>query len=231
MLIFLAFLLLAEIWICIHYSTSHSLPAYWAQGVEGSSKEEGGKIGGGRRGGCTVRAINVWSSFPLRDVRASSVGLGEGLPHVSRERVLYRTGIPISTCYWHGILWALQSRCNHQLQVCTLPPAFKRRVTLVLPNLITQYAEKSSVLIPQAASIHDIFICYPAHLITLKQKKPPLQALDSAAGLPSTSLHLSPFISVATQPGPDWLLLGNTNPESWCVGDGYRSLGEISLAS
>lgn len=110
MLIFLAFLLLAEIWICIHYSTSLSLPAYWAQGVEGSSKEEGGKIGGGRRGGCTVRAINVWSSFPLRDVRASSVGLGEGLPHVSRERVLHRTGILIFHVLltWHPLSIAIQ---------------------------------------------------------------------------------------------------------------------------
>ena len=50
MLTFLAFSLLGEIWICTHYRISHSFPAYWAQGVEGSSYKAGAQTGGRRWG-------------------------------------------------------------------------------------------------------------------------------------------------------------------------------------
>lgn len=129
----------------------------------------GGKIG---EGGCTVRAISVWSGFSWREVwarlkalRVSLVRLREGLAHISHTESC--TGrnhdFPCITDMAIQVLLSVSAQ-----QVCTSPSA-KQRVTLVLLNLIVQHTEKVSVLIPQAASAHDFFTSYPAHSIPLKK--------------------------------------------------------------
>lgn len=147
MFIFLAFSLLTEIWVCTHYSISHFASllisgGWWLILGGGPSNRRR------RRLHCQS---NVCSGFSLRDVRArfkalrvSLVRLGEALPHVSHDRGLYRTGtgIPIFNVLltWHPLSIAVEVQLSMSAQkVCTLPPAFKWRVTLVLLSLIMQH--------------------------------------------------------------------------------------------
>lgn len=174
MLIFLAFSLLTEIWICTHY-ISHfasllSSEDWWLLLGAGWSNRR-------RRLHCHCNQCLEWflSEKHMSKTQGSKGGLGKvrrgSAPHFPWQRAVQdRNRNPSFPCATH---MASSEHCNPGT-IITVCPASLYCVTCFQMKCHpgpAQFgnAKKCSIFIVQAASTNYIFISYSAHLITMKK--------------------------------------------------------------
>lgn len=159
----------------------------------------GGKIG---EGGCTVRAISVWSGFSWREVwarlkalRVSLVRLREGLAHISHTESYTGQEPWFSMYYWHGNPGAIVSVCPAGLYftICEAKGHLG-------PSQFDSATHRKSFSFNSPSCLSSwLFYLLPSTLNSTEEipfSENTLPVLDSVVWLPSLSLRLWPLVSV-----------------------------------
>lgn len=242
MLIFLAFSLLTEIWVCTHYSISHFASllisgGWWLILGRGPSNRRRWRLHC-QSNQCLQRFLTERCVSKIQGSKGEFGKIRRGTaPCFPWQRAVQdRNRNPNFQCVTD---MASSEHCNQGAIVNVCPEGLYFATCLQVKGHPSpaQFDNATPIKLsfnsPNCLNSWHFYVL-PSTLNYTEEipfSKNTQQASDSAERSPSTSLHLSPFIPVVAQPHPDQFPLGNTSPESWCVGDGYASLGKNSLAS